>query len=405
MVDTARLLPALQTLLADNTVGGAGAQDVRDFLVSVYSDDFFVRNYTGADDTIQIQAAIDAASTAGGGTVVLEPKQYNIDQLVMKSEVMLIGRGWASILSQDAFDNGTGEGDGAMIILEDANTEKTRLSSFQMLGQQPSQTRDNPGIYYDNFGGTHDESLAAHTLDNLWIRGTKGVGVFFKSASRSSTIFRVIVVNSQSEGFDIQTADSALIDCVSGNSVRNGFIIRAGPVRLVGCKAYGAQTTFSGFDIRSDRTMLVGCEAQENNQHGFVLFNVDGCNLSGCLADSNNVNGFALDGVRNCVITGVSTSTVGLSDVHNVSVNLNNTIEDNVIHVGSFDDDAEFTGDVGNNDILINGKRIPVATGDLLAAGAANDGLMVLEDGGAGDGNIVFYVDGERFRIDGGADV
>lgn len=405
MADTNRTLSALQALLGNNTTGDISAQDARDVLVSVYSDDFLVRNYTGATDTLQIQAAIDACSTAGGGRVVLEPKQYDITQLVMKSEVYLMGAGWATILSQSAFDNGSGEGDGAMIILENASTEKTRLSSFQMLGQQPSQTRANPGIYYDNFGGTHDESLAAHTLDNLWIRGTKGVGVFFKSASRSSSLFRIIVVNSQSEGFDIQTADTALIDCVSGNSVRNGFILRAAPLRVIGCKAYGAQTTFSGFDIRSDRIMLAGCEAQENGGHGFLMFNVDGINLSGCLADSNDGNGFRLDGVTSSVISGVSTSTSGLSDVHNQSLAIANTTDNNIIRIGSFDDAALMTGDVRNNDILINGKRIPVLTASLLAAAAANDGLMVLEDGGTGDGNIVFYVDGERFRIDGGSDV
>lgn len=36
MVDTVRTLAALQALLADNTAGDISAQDVRDFLVSVY---------------------------------------------------------------------------------------------------------------------------------------------------------------------------------------------------------------------------------------------------------------------------------------------------------------------------------------------------------------------------------
>lgn len=38
MPDTVRLLPALQTLLADNAAGDISPQDVRDFLVSVYRD-------------------------------------------------------------------------------------------------------------------------------------------------------------------------------------------------------------------------------------------------------------------------------------------------------------------------------------------------------------------------------
>jgi len=44
-----------------------------------------------------------------------------------------------------------------------------------------------------------------------------------------------------------------------------------------------------------------------------------------------------------------------------------------------------------------------VATADLPAAAAENDGRVVVEDAGAGDRNLVIYGGGERFRIDGGA--
>jgi len=44
-----------------------------------------------------------------------------------------------------------------------------------------------------------------------------------------------------------------------------------------------------------------------------------------------------------------------------------------------------------------------VATGSLPAAGAANDGKILIEDNGAGDRNLVIYGGGQRFRIDGGA--
>lgn len=46
-----------------------------------------------------------------------------------------------------------------------------------------------------------------------------------------------------------------------------------------------------------------------------------------------------------------------------------------------------------------------ILTANLPAAGAAQDGLVIVENGGAGNGNIVFYVGGQRFRIDGGAAV
>ncbi|NKE69904.1 hypothetical protein [Candidatus Manganitrophus noduliformans] len=51
-----------------------------------------------------------------------------------------------------------------------------------------------------------------------------------------------------------------------------------------------------------------------------------------------------------------------------------------------------------------NKLHIPVvATGSLPAAGAAEDGSVLIEDAGAGDRNIIFYAGGQRFRIDGGS--
>jgi hypothetical protein len=44
-----------------------------------------------------------------------------------------------------------------------------------------------------------------------------------------------------------------------------------------------------------------------------------------------------------------------------------------------------------------------VATASLPAAGAAQDGKMIIENAGAGDRNLILYAGGQRFRIDGGS--
>ena len=46
-----------------------------------------------------------------------------------------------------------------------------------------------------------------------------------------------------------------------------------------------------------------------------------------------------------------------------------------------------------------------VARASLPAAGAAQDGLIIMDDNGTDDVNLMLYARGERFRIDGGADV
>jgi hypothetical protein len=64
------------------------------------------------------------------------------------------------------------------------------------------------------------------------------------------------------------------------------------------------------------------------------------------------------------------------------------------VHTATF-----FVGDA----IFSKLVTIPVATGSLPAANANLNGLILIEDGGAGDQNLVIYSDGQRFRIDGGA--
>lgn len=50
-------------------------------------------------------------------------------------------------------------------------------------------------------------------------------------------------------------------------------------------------------------------------------------------------------------------------------------------------------------------KTNVIATASLPVAGSTNDGKIIIEDAGAGNRNLIIYAGGERFRIDGGANV
>jgi len=389
------------TFFGDEEVARYTLEQIRNGIISI--KDYGAVGDGATDNTTAIQNAIDAASDNGGGTVLIPGGTFNLTQIFMKSKVSLVGVGWSSVLNQPAFDNGADVGDGAVIKLDSINEQKVRLADFQILGNQAGQTQPNEGIYFENTNGTTEESVPSHTLERLWIRGTNGTGVTFRSGSRESVLYRIIVLNAQEDGFDIQSADSLMLGCTAGNPQKYGFRCRAQDSRYVGCKAYGSKTTFSGFFITGDLQTLTSCHAQDNNTHGFLLFNVTDISLSACLADSNNVSGYKLDGASQSTIHGVCATRSGGAFTHDQALQVVNTSDDNLINITSRGDDAEFSGSQRNNDIRINGHRIAVATADLLAAGAANDGLLVIEDGGTGDGNLVFYMDGERFFIDGGA--
>jgi len=58
-------------------------------------------------------------------------------------------------------------------------------------------------------------------------------------------------------------------------------------------------------------------------------------------------------------------------------------------------------------DLDVSGTaKIPiVATSSLPAASASMNGVILIEDNGAGDRNIIIYAGSQRFRIDGGANI
>jgi hypothetical protein len=62
-----------------------------------------------------------------------------------------------------------------------------------------------------------------------------------------------------------------------------------------------------------------------------------------------------------------------------------------------------------NRLVLGSSSAIPVipviATGSLPAAETAMNGAIIIEDGGSGDCNLIIYAQGERYRINGGANV
>lgn len=79
------------------------------------------------------------------------------------------------------------------------------------------------------------------------------------------------------------------------------------------------------------------------------------------------------------------------------------------IQVGT---EADYTGAPRPTNLLIGASTNPsynilnvevVATADLPAAGASQNGRVLIENAGAGDRNLIIYSNGERFRIDGGA--
>lgn len=129
-----------------------------------------------------------------------------------------------------------------------------------------------------------------------------------------------------------------------------------------------------------------------NNKKCTVIGNVAGDSRSG--GARTQIRGFEFASMDHCVILGNSGTNHATADF-NCSVSQTGGTR-SAYNSGTLESGSTMFGVFG----------IPiVARASLPAAGASQDNLIIIDDNGAGDRNLMLYAGGERFRIDGGATV
>jgi hypothetical protein len=374
----------------------------------------------GADRTGQanatpgIQAAIDAAAATGGWATVFAPAgEYLISQIRMKSRVVLRGEGYRTAFTQIS---ATANKDA--IVLDSTSTDKIVLRDFRLVGNKAAQTTANRGIFLGNAGGSgFDMGDSVHVVENVIIKECKSGGFAADSGVRELRAINVFIQACDGPGFDIVCTDSDFLGCTAGASGVQGWYVGGANNRFVACKGFGSGTVTPaaghGWFVEGDRNQFAACEAQDNDCHGFVLFNAEDCVLSACCADTNGVDagntgvGFRLDNADNCLVTGNAFNRAGQTATQDYAVTIAGTSTNNSIVLSSRAHSAgDIDGAVGaTNFALVNGRSYlnVVPTANLPAAAAAQNGRVLVEDGGNNNRNLVLYAGGQRFRIDGGA--
>jgi parallel beta-helix repeat protein len=278
------------------------------------------------DDTTAIQAAMDAAATAGGGIVQLPEGTAIVETIVLGNHVALRGMGkYATILKlKDNTDAPVIENYVSIDDVE-ANAEFCAVLDLQIDGNKANNTSAAHGISFLTSPlfsqATNDDWFDTHQLvQNVMIVRCKGIG-FTATGRAEMRLKNVYIEKCDSGGFD-PTYDTYIETCSAGNNGVYGFNFTHGNIMAVGCKAFlsGRELTTNapGFYISGLglATTLAGCIAQNNNGQGFHLEDASGVILSGCVADSNNYGtgnaddayaGVELDTVTNCRIEYTST--------------------------------------------------------------------------------------------------
>jgi hypothetical protein len=365
-----------------------------------------------ADSTDAINAAIaDASAAADRATVYCPAGDYLITQIRLRSRVVLCGQGHKTTLVQKARTSGD------MITLENDRVDKIGIRDLRLFGNKTEQTTANGGIVLSNAWSFdfYDTGDSLPVIQNVFIRACSGAGVVLDRGVREARVISVHVSACGGPGFDLSCTDSTFMACTAGGSAQ-GYRIRSYNSHFVACKAYGSvgapDGPGDGFHVRAIGAKFSACEAQDNWGRGFVLDGASDCVLTSIAADTNGVRmtaaesvGVYLDDARNCTVIGATWNREGESKTQHFGLAIAGGSRDNVVMLTSRD---HVTGDVRGgtgegNSVTINGRArlAAVPSGRLPRAGAAQDGMMLIEDGGRGRRNLVIYAGGQRFRVAG----
>ncbi|QBZ73520.1 minor tail protein [Streptomyces phage Mischief19] len=268
---------------------------------------------TGIADQTKIQAAVDAAFAAGGGTVQLTGGTFfNSAPVTLHPTVKIIGAHGEQIYNPGQF---TGPsvikpvagftGGAVFVLLDQTNGGYVSKSAEQQI---MSLTIDGTGVVgvpvHGIQGGGYIHGVL---LRDVAIRGMSGKGIytFFENGAQpfSWTFEHVVVDNSEGDGIHlINHSDATLIDVVSIGAGGNAFIFSNMPnSRALGCRAEWSEGT--GYYITgnfgngqgSGGMSLVGCSSDRNRFDG-MLVNATGTApllVQGCTFRRDGRNGNA----------------------------------------------------------------------------------------------------------------
>lgn len=184
------------------------------------------------DTTTEIQAAIDAAEAAGGGTVFLQAGTYKVTGLTINGHVKL-----------------SGSSDGEVVIYSTSNAPIVDCgqTSFEFPPIENLKIRGSVSAGSSQIGLRVDDATYGlrATVRNVWIENCGGAGLYVGNAF-SSFFENIFSTNCAGGNYVINSANMPVLtfrNCDSGtihSSYRTGYHIKAGYVVMRDCNGiYG----------------------------------------------------------------------------------------------------------------------------------------------------------------------
>jgi hypothetical protein len=205
---------------------------------------------SAATNATAIQAAIDAANTAGGGMVFLPTGSYSIGttSLFLKNKVFLVGEygvktGNDALAVTEATTTISYTGANAAVYFGNgvlAGVSGAGLVNLQLYGGAAGAV----GLYMEGSAGS---ACVGNYFENVLIANFTSHGVHIVDGVFVTDFERVAVRGCGASGWYLQeeTNDTTLFNCESNNNTQHGYLIgdgagvSAGAIRLDSCRAEG----------------------------------------------------------------------------------------------------------------------------------------------------------------------
>lgn len=353
----------------------------------------------GKDDTKAIQAALDAAYAAGGGTVYIPTGLYTVHGdgnpsdggLLVRDHITVSGDGMGQTILQlgaDQVESVTG-------IIRTPDGVPTGYVTVQNLSIDGNRRQTSAPHVIGFFTGTHPGSkLQAHdiTVQNVEIYNDSGYGFDPHEQTRNLTMTNNVAHDNGLDGFAFDYQIGATISGnVSYNNDRHGFniVTQTHDTTFSDNQAYGnggagVVVQRGTYNVPSPYNVTIkGGSSHDNAAQGLLIKTANYVTVDGANISNNGLTGIEIDGgqnnlIENSTISNNSTTKPGSYDgvlirnyvdnVYNQTyVSQYNTIQDNTIS-GFHNHGIEEWSDGSNHDSFIHNlisgtNRAPIVVG------------------------------------------
>lgn len=361
-------------------------------IIATSSSGFTGDYYTdGANDEIQIQAAIDAV-TATGGVVFLRKGTYIIQaKIVIKDNVTLRGEGWGTILS--------GLGTTNFPIIERIATSGTPSRNWVIEDLKIDGTNVSTAAYSTSTKGIFTQYSVDCRMSNLYVYNTSATGIGTDFMVRC--VIENCIVDSCGRQFDggvgsngigIGTAgfeeESLSVTNCHAINVGNCGIMFEGQVNdnngkymhAVNCTAQGCKQGFA--NLGAKRVAFIGCSAMENTANGFDISEAytgataDECVIDGCFSEENTLAGVNIAGANTRRLT-ITNSFISSNTTNGIKLTAGSRIiiSDNQIHTNARSGINFTSATVNLNNVSINDNQI--FNNGTAGTAADDDGILL----------------------------